>query len=81
MEAGPSRAAYRAMQFTLTEPPATYETCAAGHLLKNRPVSDCRQKTCIMGEAPSDEDPEAGQCALRRSSRLRKAHALHCCDS
>ncbi|KHJ40087.1 hypothetical protein D918_09880 [Trichuris suis] len=31
--------------------------------------------------APSDEDPEAGQGALRRSSRLRKARSLHCSDS
>ncbi|KHJ44493.1 hypothetical protein D918_05158 [Trichuris suis] len=31
--------------------------------------------------APSDEDPEAGQGALRRSSRLRKARSLNSCDS
>ncbi|KFD60107.1 hypothetical protein M514_13233 [Trichuris suis] len=50
--------------------PATYETCVAGHLLKNRPVSDCRQKTSMMiwpGQA------QRGWLPWTRTTKLVKA--------
>ncbi|KFD66851.1 hypothetical protein M514_20995 [Trichuris suis] len=88
-EAGPSRAAYRAMQFTSTEPPhhvrdlrrRTSPEESPSERLQTEDSYDDVAGPSAARMAPSDEDPEAGQGALRRSSRLRKARSLNSCDS